>query len=191
MPEDEDREVMGVVALKMLLSAEKTPVVLVCRLPGVEIREDFSHIVDSTALMSGVNSFMLDVVSSANFDPPKDAEQMIGVMRSGAHGWFPTANRFAMAPTELQILQADLAELKNSYGNIFVRMEGGVRIGGTFFDQLLGLCDAVILHVGAGQTPRSVFGYVRRHVAKSGKAIMAMASGGDVKTVRMEMEARL
>ena len=191
MPEDEDREVMGVVALKMLLSAEKTPVVLVCRLPGVEIREDFSHIVDSTALMSGVNSFLLDVVSSANFDPPKDAEQMIGVMRSGAHGWFPTANRFAMAPTELQILQADLAELKNSYGNIFVRMEGGVRIGGTFFDQLLGLCDAVILHVGAGQTPRSVFGYVRRHVANSGKAIMAMASGGDVKTVRREMESRL
>lgn len=191
MPEDEDREVMGVVALKMLLSAEKTPVVLVCRLPGVEIREDFSHTVDATALMSGVNSFLLDVVSSANFDPPKDAEQMIGVMRSGAHGWFPTANRFAMAPTELQILQADLAELKNSYGNIFVRMEGGVRIGGTFFDQLLGLCDAVILHVGAGQTPRSVFGYVRRHVAKSGKAIMAMASGGDVKTVRREMEARL
>ena len=191
MPEDEDREVMGVVALKMLLSAEKTPVVLVCRLPGVEIREDFSHTVDATALMSGVNSFLLDVVSSANFDPPKDAEQMIGVMRSGAHGWFPTANRFAMAPTELQILQADLAELKNSYGNIFVRMEGGVRIGGTFFDQLLGLCDAVILHVGAGQTPRSVFGYVRRHVANSGKAIMAMASGGDVKTVRREMEARL
>lgn len=191
LPEDEDREVMGVVALKMLLSAEKTPVVLVCRLPGVEIREDFSHTVDSTALMSGVNSFLLDVVSSANFDPPKDAEQMIGVMRSGAHGWFPTTNRFAMAPTELQILQADLAELKNSYGNIFVRMEGGVRIGGTFFDQLLGLCDAVILHIGAGQTPRSAFSYVRRHVANSGKAIMAMASGGDVKTVRREMEARL
>lgn len=191
LPEDEDREVMGVVALKMLLSAEKTPVVLVCRLPGVEIREDFSHTVDSTALMSGVNSFLLDVVSSANFDPPKDAEQMIGVMRSGAHGWFPTTNRFAMAPTELQILQADLAELKNSYGNIFVRMEGGVRTGGTFFDQLLGLCDAVILHVGAGKTPRSAFSYVRRHVTKSGKAIMAMASGGDVKTVRREMEARL
>ena len=191
LPEDEDREVMGVVALKMLLSAEKMPVVLVCRLPGVEIREDFSHTVDSTALMSGVNSFLLDVVSSANFDPPKDAEQMIGVMRSGAHGWFPTTNRFAMAPTELQILQADLAELKSTYGNIFVRMEGGVRIGGTFFDQLLGLCDAVILHVGAGKTPRSAFSYVRRHVANSGKAIMAMASGGDVKTVRREMEARL
>ena len=191
LPEDEDREVMGVVALKMLLSAAKTPVVLLCRLPGAEIRDDFAQTVDSTALMSGENAFLLDVVSSANFAPPKDAEQMIGVVRSGARGWFPTANRFAMAPTELQIVQADLAELKNSYGNIFVRMEGGVRIGGTFFDQLLGLCDAVLLQVGADKTPRSAFSYVRRHVAKSGKAIMAMASGGDVKTVRREMESRL
>ena len=191
LPEDEDREVMGVVALKMLLSAAKTPVVLLCRLPGAEIRDDFAQTVDSTALMSGENAFLLDVVSSANFAPPKDAEQMIGVVRSGARGWFPTANRFAMAPTELQIVQADLAELKNSYGNIFVRMEGGVRIGGTFFDQLLGLCDAVLLQVGADKTPRSAFSYVRRHVTKSGKAIMAMASGGDVKTVRREMESRL
>jgi hypothetical protein len=191
LPEDEDREVMGVVALKMLLAADKNSIVLLCRLPGAEMREDFASVVDSTALMSGVDSFLLDVVSSANFAPPKDAEQMVGVVRSGAHGWFPTANRFAMAPTELQILQADLAELKNSYGNIFVRMEGGVRTGGTFFDQLLGLCDAVMLMIGADKTPRSAFGYVRRHVANSGKAIMAMATGGDVKTVRREMETRL
>lgn len=191
LPEDEDREVMGVVALKMLLAADKNSIVLLCRLPGAEMRDDFASVVDSTALMSGVNSFLLDVVSSANFSPPQDAEQMVGVVRNGAHGWFPTANRFAMAPTELQILQADLAELKNTYGNIFVRMEGGVRTGGTFFDQLLGLCDAVMLQVGAGKTPRSAFSYVRRHVAKSGKEIMAMASGGDVKTVRREMETRL
>ena len=191
LPEDEDREVMGVVALKMFLSAGKTPIALVCRLPGVEMRQDFLQAVDSTALMSGVNCFLLDIVSNANFTPPEGAEQMIGVVRSGAHGWFPTANRFAMAPTELQLLQADLAELKNTYGNVFVRMEGGVRKGGTFFDQLLELCDAVILEVGAGTTPRSVFSYVRRHVISTGKMIMAMATGGDAKTVRREMEARL
>lgn len=191
LPEDEDREVMGVVALKMFLSAGKTPIALLCRLPGVEMRKEFTQAVDSTALMSGVNCFLLDVVSSANFTPPEDAEQMIGVVRSGAHGWFPTANRFAMAPTELQLLQADIAELKNSYGNVFIRMEGGVRKGGTFFDQLLGLCDAVILEVGAGATPRSAFSYVRRHVISTGKKIMAMATGGDAKTVRREMEARL
>ena len=191
LPEDEDREVMGVVALKMFLAAEKTPVALVCRLPGADIRGDFAQTVDSTALMSGVNCFLLEVVSGANFTPPEGAEQMIGTVRKGVHGWFPAANRFAMAPTELQMLQADLAELTNTYGNVFVSMEGGVRTGGTFFDQLLGLCNAVILEIGSGATPRSAFGYVRRHVTSTGKPIMAMATGADAKTVRREMEARL
>lgn len=191
LPEDEDREVMGVVALKMFLAAEKTPVALVCRLPGADIRGDFAQTVDSTALMSGVNCCVVDVVSGANFTPPEGAEQMIGTVRKGVHCWFPTANRFAMAPTELQMLQADLATLKGEYGNVFVRMEGGVRKGGTFFDQLLELCDAVILEIGAGATPRSAFGYVRRHVTSTGKPIMAMATGADAKTVRREMEARL
>lgn len=191
LPEDEDREVMGVVALKMFLAAEKTPVALVCRLPGADIRGDFAQTVDSTALMSGVNCFLLEVVSGANFTPPEGAEQMIGTVRNGVHGWFPAANRFAMAPTELQMLQADLAELTNTYGNVFVSMEGGVRTGGTFFDQLLGLCNAVILEIGSGATPRSAFGYVRRHVTSTGKPIMAMATGADAKTVRREMEARL
>ncbi len=191
LPPDEDGEVMGVVALKMFLASEKSPVVLVCRLPGVAMREDFTGTVDSMALMSGVNNFMIDVVSSAGFSPPEGSEQMIGVVRQGSHGWFPTVNRFAMAPTELQLLQADLAELKNTYGNVYVRMEGGVRKGGTFFDQLVELCDAVVLEVGAGTTPRSAFGYVRRHLASAGKSIMAMATGADAKTVRREMETKL
>ena len=188
---DEDSEVMGVVALKMFLAAEKTPIALVCRLPGADIRPDFSQAVDSTALMSGVNCFVLNIVSIHSFTPPEDSEQMIGGVRSGSHGWFPTANRFAMAPTELQLLQADLAELKNSYGTVFVRMEGGVRKGGTFFDQLLELCDSVVLEIGTGTTPRSAFGYVRRHVTTTGKPIMALATGADAKTIRREMEARL
>ena len=191
LKDDKDKEVMGVIALKMFLAAEKTPVVLLCRLPGTEIRKDFAQTVDSTALMSGENCFLLDVVSSSGFTPPEGAEQMIAVVRQGQRGWFPSVNRFALAPTELQLLQADIAELKGSYGTIFVRMEGGVRKGGTFFDQLLGLCDAVVLEVGAGKTPRSAFGYVRRHVESIGKPIMAMATDGDAKTIRREMEARL
>ena len=191
LPAAEESEVMGVVALKMFLSAKDSKVSLVCRLPGAEIRDDFAPTVESTALMSGVNCFVMDVVSEANFTPPEGSEQMIGAVRNGSHGWFPTVNRFVMAPTELQLLQADIESLKESYGNIFVRMEGGVRTGGTFFDQLLEVCDSVILAVGAKGTPRSAFAYVRRHVSSVGKPIMAMATGADAKTVREEMEARL
>ncbi|MBO7683874.1 MAG: hypothetical protein J6T51_04015 [Kiritimatiellae bacterium] len=190
MPADEDSEVMGVVALKMFLEAKDSPVVLVCRLDGAEMRGEFAATVGSMALMSGVNCFMLNVVSGAGFTPPEGSEQMIGVVRKDAFGWFPTVNRFAMAPPELQILKADLEGLKATYGNVFVKMEDGVRTGGTFFDQLLELCDAVLLEVGAGTTPRSAFSYVRRHVKSSGKTIMALAAGADARTVRREMETR-
>jgi len=191
LPPAEEHEVMGVVALKMFLSAKDSKVSLICRLPGSNMRSDFVQTVESTALMSGVNCFVMDVVSEANFSPPEGSEQMIGAVRHGSHGWFPTVNRLVMAPTELQILQADLESLKESYGNIFVRMEGGVRTGGTFFDQLLGICDSVVLIVGSKDTPRSAFAYVRRHVSAAGKPIMAMATSADAKTVREEMEASL
>ena len=191
LPADEDREVMGVVALKMFLSAQESQVSLVCCLPGARVRDESVQVVESTALMSGEKCFFMDVVSGADFTPPEGAEQMIGAVRSGSHGWFPAVNRFVMAPTELQILQADIESLKDSYNNIFICMEGGVRTGGTFFDQLLGICNAVILIVDARMTPRSAFAYVRRHVMASGKRIMAMATNASVKTVRSEMEARL
>jgi len=191
LPADKEQEVMGVVALKMFLSAKDSKVSLICRLPGSNMRSDFVQTVESTALMSGVNCFVMDVVSEANFAPPEGSEQMIGAVRHGSHGWFPTVNRLVMAPTELQILQADIESLKDSYGNIFVRMEGGVRTGGTFFDQLLGICDSVVLIVGAKDTPRSAFAYVRRHVSAAGKPIMAMATSADAKTIRAEMEASL
>ena len=191
LPESEDGEVMGVVALKLFLSAKGTRVSLVCRLPGAKVRPDFVQTIESIALMSGVNCCVLDIVSSADFTPPEGAEQMIGAVRQGAHVWFPAVNRFVMAPTELQILQADIEELKKSYGNIFVRMEGGVRTGGTFFDQLLGLCDSAVLILDTCRTPRAAFAYVRRHMASTGKSVMAMATDASAKTVRSEMEARL
>ena len=191
LPEAEDREVMGVVALKMFLSAKGSRVSLVCRLPGAKVRPDFVQIVESTALMSGVDCCLVDIVSSADFTPPEGAEQMIGAVRQGTHVWFPAANRFVMAPTELQLLQADIEELKKSYGNIFMRMEGGVRTGGTFFDQLLGLCDSAVCILDTRRTPRSVFAYVRRHMEAAGKSVMAMATDAGAKTIRREMEARL
>ena len=86
---------------------------------------------------------------------------------------------------------ADIAELRNAFDNVFLRMEEGVRTGGTFFDQLLELCDSVILVIGTGTTPRSAFRYVRRHVAASGKPMMAIATDASAKTLRGEMEARI
>lgn len=188
MPEDEAREAMGVVSLKTLLAVKDAKTIFACRLPGAEPNMTFAETMDFTATMSGTSSFLLDIVAQPNFTPPEGAEEMIGVVRSGQRGWFPAVNRFALAPTELQMLKADIASLVESFDNIFIRIEGVVRVGGTFFDQLLELSDAVLLMVGAGTTPRSSFAFARRHLKSSGKLVMAIAAGASAKRVRKDME---
>ena len=188
MPEDEAREAMGVVALKTLLAAKDAKTIFVCRLPGTERNVAFAEAVDFTATMSGARSFLLDIVSQSDFTPPEGAEEMIGVVRSGQHGWFPVANRVALAPAELQMLKADIAALGESFDNVFIRIEDVVRVGGTFFDQLLEMSDAVLLMVGSGSTPRSSFAFARRHLKQSGKIVMAIAADSSAKRVRKDME---
>ena len=188
MPPEEERESLGVVALKMLLASKDSKTVFAFRLPGSELNHAFVKAVDYTVAMSGASCFLIDIVSQENFVPPKGCEEMIGVIRCGEHGWFPAANRFALAPTELEMLKADIATLGESFENIFVRIEGVVRVGGTFFDQILNLCDAVLLMVGAGKTTRRAFAFARRHLRASGKPVMAIATGSGVKRVRAEME---
>lgn len=188
MPEDEAREAMGVVALKALLAAKDAKTIFACRLPGADPNMAFAEAMDFTATMSGASCFLLDIASQSGFSPPEGAEEMVGVVRSGQRGWFPAANRFALAPTELQMLKADIATLSESFDNIFIRIEDVVRVGGTFFDQLLDLSDAVLLMVGSGRTPRSSFAFARRHLKQSGKLVMAVAADSSAKRVRKDME---
>ena len=84
--------------------------------------------------------------------------------------------------------EADIAALGDTFDNVFLRIEGGVRVGGTFFDQLLELCGAVMLLVGAGSTPRRSFAFARRHLEAGGKPVMAVATGARSRIVRSDME---
>ena len=188
MPEDETREVMGVVALKTLLAAKDAKTIFVCRLPGAGRNQAFAEAMDFTSTMSGARSFMLDIVSQTDFLPPDGAEEMIGVVRNGQRGWFPAANRFALAPTELQILKADIATLGESFDNVFVCIECEIRVGGTFFDQILEISDAVLLMVGSGRTPRRSLAFARRRLRPSRKLVLAIAADSSPKRVRKDME---
>lgn len=191
LPDDEIREVMGVVSLKLLSADVPRGVMLVATLPGAKRNRRFNEVLDYTATMSGTRLFALSIVPAAEFAPPEDGEQMIGAVRKESRGWFPVQNRLALAPSELQMLQADIAELRNSFDTVFVFMDGGMRKGGTFFDQLLGVCESAVLIVGSSSTPRSWFGYVRRHVEAAGKPMVAIATDARAKVIRAEMEAKL
>ena len=67
-------------------------------------------------------------------------------------------------------------------------MPDGFRKGGSFFDQLLGVCDSVLLFIGAETTPRTDFSYVRRHVAAGGRPMMGIMVNASARAARMDME---
>ena len=96
----------------------------------------------------------------------------MGIANSGSKGGACLVHNIPhLQKTILQMLQADLAELRKKYDHVFVHMPGGLRRGGSFFDQLLTTCDSVIL------------------VASAGKPMMGMATDVSAKVVRKEMEA--
>ena len=105
-------------------------------------------------------------------------------------GWFAAANRYSLAPTELQMLQADIATLRGEFDTVFMFMPDGLRRGGSFFSQLLGVCESAMIEIGAGATPRAELDYARRHVVEAGKPMMGIATGASARVVRREMEAR-
>ena len=190
LPDDEAREVMGVVALKLLQPDVLKGVMLVSLLPGADKDTRFTEVLDYTATMAGERLFSLNLVPSADFSPPADGEQMVGAVRKESRGWFPVQNRLALAPSELEMLQADIAELRKDFDAVFVFMDGGLRKGGSFFDQLLGISEASVLVASDSKTPRSWFGYVRRHMEAAQKPIVAIATSAPTKVIRAEMEAK-
>lgn len=190
LPEDKEKDALGVLALNFIHADLPKGIVLVARLTGADEQPQFYEALRWSLAMSGEQTFSMDVVPHSQFTPPADGEALINTVRKGSVGWFPVDNRYSLAPTEVQMLQADLATLRADHDHVFVHMTDGIRRGGSFFDQLLGVCDSVLLIVGANATPRSAFAYVRRHLEAAGKPAMGIAVGVEAARIRREMEDR-
>ena len=190
MPESAEKDVLGVIALKFSDADVPNGIVLVSRLPGAEWHPKFWETLDWTLSMAGRPTFTLEIVANAEFTPPEGAETLVNTVYKGPSGWFPVDNRYTLAPTELQILQADLQQLRGQYDMVLVRMPSDIRRGGSFYDQLLTVCDSALLGIGVGATPRNWFAYARAHVQAANKPAMAVALGESPRKVRREMEAK-
>lgn len=184
-----ERDSLGVVALNFVNAKSPKGAVLVCRLKGAKPQPKFVAALEWSLSMSGQRAFTMNVVQSADFKSEEDSETLINTVKKGSQGWFPVVNRYSLAPTELQMLRADLETLKADFDCIFMTMPGGLRRGGNFLSQLLGACDSALLVAGCDKTRRRELAYVKRLVAIAGKPMMGLMTGAPGKVVRREMEA--
>lgn len=188
--EEKEKEIIDVVTLNFCNAELAKGIVLVCRLPGTKNLRKFFDELEWSLSMSGQRPFLLEVVQSQNFTPPEDGEMLINTVYKEARGWYPTASHYALAPTEIQMLKADLASLRENFDNIFILMPEGVRRGGNFFHQLLEVSETALLLVGARTTPRSALKYVRTQALDAKKQMMGLVAGAPLKEVQKEMELK-
>ena len=188
--QQEKKEAMGVVAIHFVDAPETKGTVLVCRLKGAKPQPQFEETLEWSLSMAGMKLFSLMVVPPESGGIPKeDTETMLNTIRQGTKGWFPVVNRYSLAPTELQMLAADLARLREEFDCVFVLMHDGLRRGGNFTKQLLGVCDSALLTVGANRTRRSELSYIRRLVKEAGKPMLGLVTGARGRIIRKEMES--
>lgn len=188
LPEQEEKDIMGVVALNLCKAELPKGVVFICRLPGVPPQDAFMSSIDWSLSMAGKRSFVLEIVKSGGFEPPEGAEPIIAAFRKHEKGWFPVENRFMLVPSELEMLQADIASLKADFDVIFITVTEGTRRGGSFFSQILSVSDSVLIMAGAGATPRAWVAYARRMANEAGKPMMGVITNATAKAVKKEME---
>ena len=188
MTEEEEKDALGGLALKFLGTDIPKAVLLVYKLPGASVHPGFIETLDWSLAMSGSSSLHLSVICDTGFAPPEGAESMLNTICKGSNGWFPIGNRYMLAPTELGMLAADLAELRKKFDYVFVSMPDDVPRGGSCFTQLASACDSILVIAGAGKTPRSWFSHVRRNIKAVDKPAMGMVVGLSAKGVRKEME---
>ena len=191
MSSEMEKDVMGVLALNFCNAPTSKGVVLICRLAGAPYPKKFAMELDWSLSMAGQRVFSLNVVQAAEFAPEEGGEMMINTLRKGETGWFSVANRYMLAPTEIQMLQADIMTLREEFDSVFIFMPDGLRRGGNFFSQLLEISESVMLIAGADATPRSELGYVRKHVARVGKPMLGLVTGASVRDVKREMEGAI
>ena len=189
VPEAEEKDVMGVVAQEYCKADLPKGVVLACRLPGTPDKPEFIETLEWTLSMAGQRLFTMYIVPGADFSPPEGSEPMLSASKRGREGWFPVENRYMLAQSEMEMLRADLATLRDSYDNVILFMPDGLRKGGSFFGQLLDICESVLVMVCAGKTRRHDLKYARRHIADSGKPAMGIVMGASAADVRKEMES--
>ena len=189
MSPERENDVRGVVALNFCNADVPKNVVLVCRLPGAAEQPKFREALDWSLAMAGRKSFLLNLVRNTEFTPPEGAVTLLNTICQDPHGWFMVENRYSLAPTELEMRKADVEELKKEHDQIFVMMPGGFCKGGSFFNQLLSVCDCVLLVVGAESTLRSDLSYARRHALACARPMMGLVVGASGNVVRREMEA--
>ena len=151
-------------------------IVFLGALPGVNYCSKLLENFEWNYAMSGKRLLSIFIVEAMNYEAPSNSIDLSAVSYSGSKGALPVENISALSPSELQMLESDIKELRNTYDLIIVTRRENLDLSGVFLQQMLTFCDSSIILAAVKHTKRSMIRAIIRHQHKTGKPMMTIAT---------------
>ena len=144
-------------------------------LPGAAFHQEVIENFEWNYAMGGKRMLALFITSAKDYVPPAESTELCIVSYEGATGALPLENPATLSPSEIQMLQQDVIDLRKTFDLVFIVRKEPLDKAGVFFSQILAFCDSAIILVGTRHTKRSMLRYVIDHQRKTGKTMMTIA----------------
>ena len=159
-------------------------VVLVSTLPGGKIMPELFEHFENFQTMNGKRMLTIDVVLAENFNYDTPCEYDTGIIYcAGSKGHLPVISKKFLSPSECELLRNDLLLLRNTYDLIFIKHSASMRRDRMFVEQIVPLCDSMLISVGYRRTSRKNLRRVAAINRKTGLPIMSILSDNSPKTI--------
>ena len=157
--QEDERFVMETMFHRMQRAGAITRVIFTAPMSGTKLNRSLQSYFAWNYAMCGLKIFRLQIVRKDTL--PNDVKaDYAATVRDHDSGLFPVENPYTLTPTELELLKADIEELKRSYDTVIISREDKMLSKGVFLRQILSICESSAFIVGERSTPRSFVRYL-------------------------------
>ena len=174
--QEDERFVMETMFHRMQRAGALARVIFTAPMHGTTLNHRLQHYFDWNYAMCGIKIFRLQVVRKDTL-PGDISADYIATVRNKDSGLFPVENPYTLTPTELELLKADIEELRRSYDTVIISREEPLLRKGIFFRQILPICESSAFMVGEKTTPRSLVRYLIKLQRTGGYNFISVLNG--------------
>lgn len=152
--------------------------VYVGMLPGSELSAQLESVFNWNFGMGGEKVIVLNIVNALDFEEPENAEFVGLMVKTASEAWLPVIDVTALSPGEMEMLESSVKILRSEYDTVFVKRNEPMHKGEIFLTQIFGICDRILLFVGAKRSKRSdLRAVIETDRANQSSEILAVVTG--------------
>ena len=174
---EEERRVLHGCCHRLGATASHARLLLIARLPGAAFSRRLREAFDRECATVDKRILRIEIVPVRAFAVTDGMTLMDGLVLKGASAFFPVQDVTRLSLGEMELLANDLKELGAKYDLYVLGRQRPLAHHSIYFEQMLQLCDAVVLFVGKGTTSRASLRQAIARQRESGKPLFAILTG--------------